>query len=486
MNLNFMPDASAAQHPIIMPSTTTGPDDPGAFDDDAMRFADAQLFGQFTSDMSMGAFASGDPSLTDAFNPDFALDAMMANGFDDSVDPDDAPGTDNLPGGGPAPVDGPPQPVQLANPGTSTLNEFTKRRNWPAKIVEELRDWLQIVDANGRIKFVSRSVADVAGYADEDLRDVFLKDLIHPDDRGVFVSELNECIASGNILRIFYRFKKKDGRYTIFEAVGHAHIAAAKFAPNPSNQSPFCQAVFMVARPYPTRNAALLDSFLEHKIENERLRRRIAELQREEQADADDTHQQMSQTMSHTGSNMAPSEFAGPSSTPRHGHGNGDTAMTGTPENSLFNGALTRENLEGVAAGAHRDSLRDKMARYEGTSHGETIEMLTGLRYMEGERSHGITTGNTSPALIRGDAGIAIPKDRDGRLGDKKKKIKVSEEYVCTDCGTLDSPEWRKGPSGPKTLCNACGLRWAKKEKKRSKLHGGSLPTLSTDFGPVS
>ncbi len=23
--------------------------------------------------------------------------------------------------------------------------------------------------------------------------------------------------------------------------------------------------------------------------------------------------------------------------------------------------------------------------------------------------------------------------------------------------GTLDSPEWRKGPSGPKTLCNACG-----------------------------
>lgn len=34
--------------------------------------------------------------------------------------------------------------------------------------------------------------------------------------------------------------------------------------------------------------------------------------------------------------------------------------------------------------------------------------------------------------------------------------------------GTLDSPEWRKGPAGPKTLCNACGLRWAKKEKKRN------------------
>ncbi|OAA62085.1 Cutinase palindrome-binding protein [Cordyceps fumosorosea ARSEF 2679] len=492
MNLHFLPDASASQHPVIMSSAPVGPEDPGAFDsDEAMRFADAQLFGEFTSDLGMGAFGSADPSLGDAFNPDFALESMMGNGHANPVNPPAAAGTgpENMPREDPTPVDGPPQPMQLTNPGTSTLNEFTKRRNWPAKIVEELRDWLQILDANGRLKFVSRSVADLAGYAEDDLRDVFLKDMIHPDDQGVFVSELNESIASGNPLRIFYRFKKKDGRYTIFEAVGHAHIAAAKFAPNPSNQSPFCQAVFMVARPYPTRNAALLDSFLEHKIENERLKRRIAELQREEQADADESRQQLSQTMSQSapGSNMAPSEFTGPSSTPLHLPGNGDTPMSGTSDgHAIFNGALTRENLEGASVAGRRDSLRDKMARYEGASHIETIEMLTGLRYVEGERSHGITTGNTSPALIKGDAGIAIPKDRDGRLGEKKKKLKVSEEYVCTDCGTLDSPEWRKGPSGPKTLCNACGLRWAKKEKKRSRMHGGSQAALSTDLGPPS
>ncbi|KAJ2977359.1 hypothetical protein NQ176_g4418 [Zarea fungicola] len=92
---------------------------------------------------------------------------------------------------------------------------------------------------------------------------------------------------------------------------------------------------------------------------------------------------------------------------------------------------------------------------------------------MEGERSHGITTANTSPALIKGDARIAIPKDRGGYLG-QKKKLKELEESVCTDCGTFDSPEWRKGPSGPKTPCNACGLRWAKKEKRRGKLPSGS------------
>ena len=39
-------------------------------------------------------------------------------------------------------------------------------------------------------------------------------------------------------------------------------------------------------------------------------------------------------------------------------------------------------------------------------------------------------------------------------------------QHVCVTCGRTDSPEWRKGPKGPKTLCNACGLRWAKQVRK--------------------
>ncbi|KAI5863035.1 hypothetical protein GGS23DRAFT_567905 [Durotheca rogersii] len=367
----------------------------------------------------------------------------------------------------------PPQPSAQ---GGSTLTEFTKRRNWPAKVIEELKDLLQLLDAHGRIKYVSPSVLPLTGYRSEELVDRFVKDLIHSDDVGTFTTEMNESIATGNPLRMFYRLKKKDGDYAIFESVGHAHIAAARFAPNPENQSPFCQAVFMMSRPYPTRNASLLDSFLEHKIENERLRRRIAELRREEEEE--EASQQSWLTSQEGRSDITPSD---------------DTIITSSQSPAVFtqpavvdsqamppperptplNIALTRENLEGVTAGNRPDSIRDKMARYEGASHTETIEMLTGLRYVEGERSRGITTGNSSPTLIKGDVGIAIPIDRDPRTGEKKKKIKIAEEYVCTDCGTLDSPEWRKGPSGPKTLCNACGLRWAKKEKKRNAGGGG-------------
>jgi len=43
---------------------------------------------------------------------------------------------------------------------------------------------------------------------------------------------------------------------------------------------------------------------------------------------------------------------------------------------------------------------------------------------------------------------------------------------ICHFCGRRDTPEWRKGPGGPATLCNACGLQWAK--KMRAQRHSAS------------
>lgn len=45
----------------------------------------------------------------------------------------------------------------------------------------------------------------------------------------------------------------------------------------------------------------------------------------------------------------------------------------------------------------------------------------------------------------------------------------------CTSCWTSESPEWRRGPTGQKSLCNACGLRYSRsisrKQKKEEKAH---------------
>jgi hypothetical protein len=37
---------------------------------------------------------------------------------------------------------------------------------------------------------------------------------------------------------------------------------------------------------------------------------------------------------------------------------------------------------------------------------------------------------------------------------------------VCTDCKTVKTPLWRNGPQGPKSLCNACGIRYKKLGKR--------------------
>ena len=33
---------------------------------------------------------------------------------------------------------------------------------------------------------------------------------------------------------------------------------------------------------------------------------------------------------------------------------------------------------------------------------------------------------------------------------------------ACSNCGAQYSPQWRSGPGGPRTLCNACGMRYSK------------------------
>ena len=347
--------------------------------------------------------------------------------------------------------------------GGSTLTEFTKRRNWSQRVLEELKDFLHILTPDGRILYVSPSSKNLTGYEHEQLVGKFIVDFIHLDDSGVFVREFNESISTGNPLRFFYRFRKADDSYTIFESHGHPHLTSEAAVFGPNNAAGFCRGFFMMARPYPTKNANLLDSFLEHKIENERLTKRIADLRKEEQDEVEAQQRHWLKKQEGHGS-ITPSDTQrtdsdAPASACMTSAASDYNGMPPPAKPSISNTALTQQNLDEANASSKPDSINDKMARYEGATHIETIEMLTGLRYRDGERSQGISTGDASPALIRGDAGIAIPVDKEGRGSDKKKKLKVADEYVCTDCGTLDSPEWRKGPNGPKTLCNACGRK---------------------------
>jgi hypothetical protein len=42
------------------------------------------------------------------------------------------------------------------------------------------------------------------------------------------------------------------------------------------------------------------------------------------------------------------------------------------------------------------------------------------------------------------------------------KKRDKGARIVCLNCNSSSTPQWRMGPTGPKTLCNACGVRYKK------------------------
>ncbi|XP_055815220.1 GATA transcription factor 15-like [Solanum dulcamara] len=66
---------------------------------------------------------------------------------------------------------------------------------------------------------------------------------------------------------------------------------------------------------------------------------------------------------------------------------------------------------------------------------------------------------------------------------------------TCVECGATKTPLWRGGPAGPKSLCNACGIRSRKKKRalvglnkqeKKTKKSSQSCTTSSGDSTSTS
>ena len=59
-----------------------------------------------------------------------------------------------------------------------------------------------------------------------------------------------------------------------------------------------------------------------------------------------------------------------------------------------------------------------------------------------------------------------LAEELQGLLSSKKKRKRRNGagqmQKDCANCHTRVTPEWRRGPSGNRDLCNSCGLRWAK------------------------
>ncbi|KAK6139607.1 hypothetical protein DH2020_026650 [Rehmannia glutinosa] len=56
---------------------------------------------------------------------------------------------------------------------------------------------------------------------------------------------------------------------------------------------------------------------------------------------------------------------------------------------------------------------------------------------------------------------------------------------VCSDCNTTKTPLWRSGPKGPKSLCNACGIRQRKARRAMAAAAASGTAAVATHQPPA-
>ncbi|KAJ7632975.1 white collar photoreceptors-like protein [Roridomyces roridus] len=291
--------------------------------------------------------------------------------------------------------------------------EFGKRKRWADLVVNELVDVLLLVlSSTGKILFCGAGLQTLLGWKNTDLIDFDFIDLLNASDKEGFKNAFKISLVTGSPMPSCYvRIRSASSTISslappaceepLFELNGRPQMIEAH-----DNAAVPMQVFFAMAKPHPVKTVEMLDTFIDLQEESERLQARVAELRA-----------------------RAPRPSAA-------------SPASSSTSNSMY--ATTSMVPTGTSHILHA---------YD-TGLGDDSDLRN--QPIPGSAGHLESSGKNGP------------DDEDG-AGRKKKAQKkgapTTEQYVCVTCGRTESPEWRKGPSGPKTLCNACGLRWAKQSK---------------------
>ncbi|KIM55062.1 hypothetical protein SCLCIDRAFT_1221475 [Scleroderma citrinum Foug A] len=315
--------------------------------------------------------------------------------------------------------------------------EFTKRKRWADLLIHELSEAIIFVLSNdAKVWFCGRAISELLGWRDADLIDRNFTDIVNTEDQQTFHVAFQESLRTRMEMNSYIRLQCINGfavqhtppSQVLFELKGYP-----LYIDNES--TPRC--FFAVAKPFPSRNVTMLNTFLELKIENERLQQRLAELR---------------------------VRTASPSVPPP-----GNPVQSGY----MYGATNARMGIPDMSGSYHHHLSK--------VVYDDTMQPTTNQTRSVGYDPQG---SHSFRAQYSSSSGMQPEDDAGGDASRRKKMRKThgAEQYVCVTCGRTDSPEWRKGPQGPKTLCNACGLRWAK--EVRNKVDENSSGTGSSFGAP--
>eukprot|EP01113_Clastostelium_recurvatum_P010894 TRINITY_DN1547_c0_g1_i1.p1 TRINITY_DN1547_c0_g1~~TRINITY_DN1547_c0_g1_i1.p1 ORF type:complete len:334 (+),score=74.41 TRINITY_DN1547_c0_g1_i1:98-1003(+) len=138
--------------------------------------------------------------------------------------------------------------------------------------------------------------------------------------------------------------------------------------------------------------------------------------------------------------------------------------------------SITKRARTGVKTGIQREILHD--VRREIEQMMECLDSIADMAPLD-DCADPRSTSNRSPIIGGSGASSSAGQTQDQDYEPKRVPLSTpsakrrrspatpkNNSPYCLSCGTTHTPEWRKGPDGKKSLCNACGLHYAKMIKR--------------------
>lgn len=159
----------------------------------------------------------------------------------------------------------------------------------------------------------------------------------------------------------------------------------------------------------------------------------------------------------------------------------------------IFPGGTTSMSSQGDAADAVDGDIKD--AGPSSSSHAALLAMSKSsdgiVNELRNMTAYAARAEGAGPTFVLPQAAQELDTSRDinsmshtkrlhksrrasGDMSSSRKRKSSIVHAACYECHRTETPQWRPGPDGPNTLCNVCGLLYAKRQVRNKGSSKGS------------
>ncbi|KAI1659415.1 PAS domain-containing protein [Daldinia decipiens] len=406
------------------------------------------------------------------------------------------------------------------------------RQSWDKMLLENTDDVVHVLSLKGLFLYLSPSCKRILEYDATELVGNSISSISHPSDIVPVTRELKDA-TNGNSVNIVFRIRRKQSGYTWFESHGSLFVEQGKGRKCiilVGRKRP----VFTLSRRELEFNGGIGDSELWTKLSTSGMFlfvsanvRSLLDLQPENLVGTSIQELMRKESRAEFGRSIEKAR-RGRIVTCKHEVQNrrgqvlqahtimypGDASKGQKPTFLLAQTKLVKASSRAIGPVSSTLSTRQSSTNHSSTEPKPTssFAVAQGIQTPDDQRhgllsaaaGGGMAPGNQDKALASDDnifdelkttrctswqyelrqmekVNRVLAEELHGLLSNKKKRKrrKGIGNFVrdCANCHTRNTPEWRRGPSGQRDLCNSCGLRWAKQTGRvspRNSSRGGN------------